>query len=92
MIYLHWLALAMQERCSLLTGDAALRKAAEAEKVDVKGTVWLIKKMVCDNRITVSVARAALHKMRANGRWLPWDKAEERLAELDLRQKKTPNR
>ncbi len=77
------LALAEGEKCLLLTGDAALRQAAETEQVEVKGTVWLISEMVREQRITVTVARAALHKMRANGRRLPWDAAEQMLAALE---------
>jgi predicted nucleic acid-binding protein len=77
------LALAEAEKCPLLTGDSALRQAAEAEQVEVKGTVWLIGEMVHEQRITVSVARAALHKMRSNGRRLPWDAAEQMLANFE---------
>lgn len=40
------LALAEVEECPLLTGDAALRQAAETEQVEVKGTIWLIGEMV----------------------------------------------
>lgn len=77
------LALAEVEKCPLLTGDAALRQAAETEQVEVKGTVWLISEMVREQRITVTVARAALHKMRTNGRRLPWDAAEQMLVALE---------
>lgn len=77
------LALAEAEKCPLLTGDAALRQAAETEQVEVKGTVWLIGEMVREQRITVAVARAALHKMRTNGRRLPWDAAEQMLVTLE---------
>ena len=77
------LALAEVEKCPLLTGDAALRQAAETEHVEVKGTVWLISEMVREQRITVAVARAALHKMRVNGRRLPWDVAEKMLVMLE---------
>lgn len=77
------LALAEVEECPLLTGDAALRQAAETEQVEVRGTVWLISEMVREQRITVAVARAALHKMRTNGRRLPWDAAEQMLAALE---------
>jgi len=77
------LALAEDKKCPLLTGDAALRQAAEMEQVEVKGTVWLIAEMVREQRITVTVARAALHKMRVNGRRLPWEVAEKRLDELE---------
>jgi len=77
------LALAEDKHCPLLTGDAALRQAAEMERVEVKGTVWLIEEMVREQRITVTVARAALHKMRVNGRRLPWEVAEKRLDKLE---------
>jgi hypothetical protein len=69
-----------------LTGDAALRQAADAEQVEVKGTIWLIGEMVREQRITVAVARAALNKMRLNGRRLPWDAAEQMLVALDAAQ------
>jgi predicted nucleic acid-binding protein len=77
------LALAEVEKCPLLTGDAALRQAAEMEQVEVRGTVWLIAEMVREKRVTVAVARAALHKMRVNGRRLPWEIAEKMLDELE---------
>ncbi|MES2300136.1 MAG: PIN domain-containing protein [Pseudomonadota bacterium] len=77
------LALAEVERCPLLTGDAALRQAAEAERIEVRGTIWLISEMLRQERITVVVARAALHKMRANGRRLPWDAAERMIGEIE---------
>lgn len=73
------LALAEAENCPLLTGDAALRVAAESENVEVKGTIWLIMEMVSERRITVAVAKAALNKMRENGRRLPWEVAEQML-------------
>jgi predicted nucleic acid-binding protein len=78
------LALAEVEKCPLLSGDAALRQAAETEQVEVKGTVWLISEMVREQRITVTVARAALHKMRINGRRLPWEAAEQMLVALEV--------
>ena len=77
------LALAEVEKCPLLTGDAALSQAAETEQVEAKGTVWLISEMVREQRITVTVARAALHKMRVNGRRLPWDAAEQVLVHFE---------
>lgn len=70
------LALAFANRCPLLTGDAALRKAAESEQVEVRGSIWLMAEMVGQGRITQTVAKAALQKMRAEGRRLPWDEAE----------------
>ncbi len=39
------LALAHQEECPLLTGDKALRIAADSESIPVKGTLWLVNLM-----------------------------------------------
>jgi predicted nucleic acid-binding protein len=40
------LALAWQEKCSLLTGDHRLRTVGQTEGVDVHGTLWLIEQML----------------------------------------------
>lgn len=77
------LVLAEIEKCPLLTGDAALRRAAESENLKVNGTLWLIGEMVREKRITTMVARAALKKMQNSGRRLPWGLAEKMLTELD---------
>lgn len=82
-IDLFALALAELEKCPLLTGDAALRLAAETERIEVKGTIWLIGEMLRERRITVAVARAALNKMRVNGRRLPWEAAAQILANFE---------
>ncbi|WP_330926581.1 PIN domain-containing protein [Candidatus Sororendozoicomonas aggregata] len=76
------LALAKQETCPLLTGDQALRKAAQAEKVTLRGTLWLIEGMVTHGIITVAQANAAYDKMEANQRRLPWKEARARLKRL----------
>lgn len=67
------LALAEQSQCPLLTGDAALRSAAESERIEVKGSVWLVTEMLRKKCITPTVARAAFERMREGGRRLPWD-------------------
>lgn len=77
------LVLAEIEKCPLLTGDAALKRAAESEKLKVNGTLWLIGEMVRENRITTMVARAALKKMQSSGRRLPWELAEKILTDFD---------
>lgn len=69
------LALAQQAQCPLLTGDAALRSAAETEQVEVKGTIWLVTEMVRKQCITATVARAAYTAMQEQGRRLPWELA-----------------
>lgn len=73
------LALAEQAQCPLLTGDAALRSAAETERVEVKGTIWLVTEMVRKQCITAIVARVAYKTMQEQGRRLPWDVAENLL-------------
>lgn len=77
------LALAAQAQCPLLTGDAALRSAAEAELVEVKGTVWLVTEMVRKQCITASVARVAYKAMQEQGRRLPWDLAQSMLKNME---------
>lgn len=73
------LALAKQEKCPLLTGDAALRQAAAAERVQVMGTVWLVGQMLGCGLLTADAAGAAYAKMREGGRRLPWDEADRQL-------------
>ena len=46
------LALARQEQCLLLTGDQALRKAAEMEQVKTNGTIWGVEQIVMHQIIT----------------------------------------
>ena len=73
------LALAKQEQCPLLTGDLALRKAAEKEAAIVKGTIWLVTQLVVHQKITTDQAQEAYNQMKANGRRLPWAIAEQEL-------------
>jgi hypothetical protein len=77
------LALAEHEQCPLLTGDAALRSAAEAERVEVKGTVWLVTEMVRKQCITATVARVAYKTMQEQGRRLPWELAQSMLKTME---------
>lgn len=74
------LALAEQAQCTLLTGDASLRLAAEAEQVAVKGTIWLVTEMVHRKCITASLARVAYKAMQEQGRRLPWELAQSMLS------------
>ncbi|WP_281687308.1 PIN domain-containing protein [Pseudomonas citronellolis] len=77
------LALARQERCPLLSGDQALRSAAEVENVEVKGTLWVMEELIRHQIISVAVARASYERMRANARRLPWEQALRRLEQLE---------
>lgn len=76
------LVLAKQEGCPLLTGDQNLRKAAEQENVEVKGTLWIVETMIVHQVISIESARIAYTKMKASGRRLPWQQAEARLSEM----------
>lgn len=76
------LALAKQESCTLLTGDANLRIVAIKESVTVMGTIGLLCAMVENQLLTVDGALKALHKMKEGKRRLPWPDAEKRLEAL----------
>lgn len=73
------LALARQKGCPLLTGDQALRNAAVAEDIEVRGTVWLLQEMVRGQLISVTEGHAALARMKDARRRLPWPDAERML-------------
>ena len=73
------LVLAKQEKSPLLTGDAALRRAAAAERVQVIGTIWLIGQMLDRGLLTAYAVEAAYAKMREGGRRLPWDEVHRQL-------------
>jgi len=76
------LALAIREACPLLTGDAALRKAAAAEKIAVHGTLWLVEAMVAEGIVSVPKALKAYDRMERAGSRLPWDRARARLRDM----------
>lgn len=70
------LALAKQEGCPLLTGDQALKLAAQAEDVKVMGTVWLLSMLVKNQLLSVEDGLDVLTLMRESKRRLPWADAE----------------
>lgn len=76
------LALAKQEECTLLTGDANLRVVAEKEEVIVMGTVGLLCEMVKNHLLSVDDALSALNQMKEGKRRLPWSIAEKELNKL----------
>lgn len=73
------LALAKQENCPLLTGDRSLWKAAEAEDVEVHGTLWLVERLLEHDIINKPQAHAAYERMEQHGRRLPWAEAHQRI-------------
>jgi len=73
------LLLAKQEACPLLSGDAALRRAAESEKIHCMGTIWIIEEMLKHDLVSYERAKRAYQLMKQNQRRLPWKEAFERL-------------
>lgn len=73
------LTLAKTRHGVLLTGDRHLRKAAEQEKVQVHGTLWILDQLVNREIITPIQAAQALEKMLAKGRRLPRFECKRRL-------------
>lgn len=71
------LALAKQENCPLVTGDRQLRVAAKTEKVEIKGTLWLVERMINEKIITVGRAKLAFDAMQQDQRRLPWDQVRK---------------
>jgi len=79
------LALARQEACPLLTGDAALRQVSILEDVEVRGTLWLMGEMMEANVVAVDRAAAAYEVMRADGSRLPWNEVNAQIKEFRKR-------
>lgn len=73
------LALAIQERCPLLTGDKDLRVAAEMEGVEVHGTVWIVKELLNQKLIRQAQAKDSFNAMKVKGSRLPWGDVEKLL-------------
>ena len=73
---------AEQENCPLVTGDRRLREAAEAEGVEVHGTLWLVDKLVKEGCLALDELEVAYERMRAAGRRLPWGSVAEQLRRL----------
>lgn len=62
---LSTIVLAQRLQAILLTGDAALRKAAEKEGLEVHGVLWLLDCMVAQRCATPAEALAGLDFMQA---------------------------
>jgi predicted nucleic acid-binding protein len=78
------LALAIQEKCILLTGDKDLRIAAAKENIEVHGTIWLMEKMIQNELLSIEKARDAFELMKAADSRLPWDDAEKMIENNSL--------
>ena len=80
------LAIAKHRGLVLMTGDAALRKAALSEGVSVMGTIGLLDKLYEDGKITsVEYRECLLLLIKVNGREvrLPYAELQKRLDRID---------
>jgi len=73
------LACAKQHHGILLTGDAALRSAAESEGVEVHGVLWIFDELVSEDILTPTDAAISLERVIEGGSWLPRHDCQERL-------------
>ncbi|MBC8212870.1 MAG: DUF3368 domain-containing protein [Gammaproteobacteria bacterium] len=76
------LAAALQEACTLLTGDKSLRNAARKEKVEVKGTIWLVEEMFNHRLIDKQQVITAFDDMKEAGSRLPWNEVSKLLKRI----------
>jgi predicted nucleic acid-binding protein len=72
------LLLAKIDSCALITGDDALRKAANEEGVPVFGLLWFLDRLVDQEILTTKEAADALRKVLEQGSWLPKKECEAR--------------
>ena len=77
------LALAKQEECPLLTGDAKLREAADIEQVEVKGTLWLVERLFEERHLNHDGSKDAYLRMKNEGRRLPWVEIDKQLKRFE---------
>lgn len=74
-------ALAQSRGWTLLTGDAGLRRAAEAQAVEVHGTLWVLDQMEAEGVCGLDVLAAGLAKTAEHRRCrLPRAEITRRLA------------
>jgi hypothetical protein len=81
------LVLAKSMNTVLITGDKALLRAAADNRVDCRGTCWLIDYLADQGFITFSEAIAAYDRIRKNRRNPPLDECRTLLAKWKQRQK-----
>lgn len=72
-------ALAVQEKCSLLTGDADLRLVCDQEGIEVHGTIWLVEQLHVAALVDADAAEAAYGRMLLNRSRLPAGEIEAQL-------------
>ena len=70
---------AKSQAAVLLSGDRGLRTAAIKEKVNCRGTLWLLEEMVLGDIIVPGHAALLLERMFILGRRLPADESNRRI-------------
>ncbi len=78
LIDIFGLVVAKKNKAILLTGDGNLRKAAAREKVEVRGTLWILDTMIEYNIIETKTAAVSLHKIIDKGSYLPKTECDKR--------------
>lgn len=73
------LTLAKSLGCPLATGDRRLRAAAQAEGLQLLGTLTLMEQLYLHSIARVDEIGDAYERMRRGGRRLPWDEVERQL-------------
>lgn len=76
------LAIAKLRGIILLSGDGPLRKAAKREKVEVHGTIWIIDRLLEEERVSNSDYRSILQELLSHcgkDRYLPLSEIQKRL-------------
>jgi len=79
------LTLAESRTCTLLTGDQALRLAANALGVEIHGTLWCVQRLIDAGTITPEQAREPYRRMRLGNSRLPWTEVDAQLARYGLK-------
>ena len=78
------LAIAKERRIILLTGDGHLRKAAMKECVEVHGTLWVVDKALCNNKISLETYKQLLKALSTQPKVrLPKAEIAKRLANIN---------
>lgn len=73
------LVVARAEDGILVTGDGALRDAAETEGIEVHGTLWIVDALVDTGTVAPPEAARALQLMMEADRRLPEDEVNQRV-------------
>lgn len=76
------LAAAEQEQCPLVTGDGPLRAAAKKERVDIRGTLWVMEELILNQLITWDIASEAFDKLKEQNCRLPWGEVDKLMDRL----------